>query len=453
MHGLAGLDERLRDWLPGQRWFGGKGREIRDVELVSVTPLVGGDPAMYHLVAAVHQDGFTDRYQLLLGVRRYLPHRLLHCGIGEIEAGHAYDAAHDSEMTRWVLERLHEGATVGPLRFHRLENADFRTDLASLVMGVEQSNTSMVFGDQLILKMFRKLMPGVNPDLELTLALAAAGSPHVADPYAWYEMTVGGETTTLGMLQRFLHTATDGWELAITSVRDLYAEADLHPDEVGGDFAPEAFRLGMATAEVHHDLAATLPTATVGGVELAALAEAMTHRLRQAAEAVPELAPYAPALQTAFTDLAALEQPVPVQRIHGDYHLGQVLRTPTGWVLTDFEGEPTRPLAERRALHSPIKDVAGMLRSFDYAARHLLADHAGQPEQEQLEYRAVEWAERNRTAFCDGYAEAAGSDPREQAVLLRAFETDKVVYEVMYEARNRPSWLPIPLSAAQRLAG
>jgi maltokinase len=175
----------------------------------------------------------------------------------------------------------------------------------------------------------------------------------------------------------------------------------------------------------------------------------MAGRLERALVDVPDLAPYAESLRTAFDELATIAEPVPVQRIHGDYHLGQVMRTLDGWKLLDFEGEPARPLEERRALDSPMKDVAGMLRSFDYAARHLLADH---PADSQREYRATEWADRNREAFCRGYADGGGADPRTQSVVLRAFETDKAVYEAVYEARNRPTWLPIPLSAIHRLS-
>jgi maltokinase len=199
-------------------------------------------------------------------------------------------------------------------------------------------------------------------------------------------------------------------------------------------------------------MAQVLPSATVGDEDSRATAAQLVERVERAVEAVPELAPYADALRAAYEQVGSRTEPVQVQRVHGDYHLGQVLRTQSGWLLLDFEGEPARPLAERTALMSPLRDVAGMLRSYDYAARHLLAERAdvgaGAPH---LAYRANEWAERNREAFCDGYAEAAGTDPRDEAALLRAFELDKAVYEVVYEARNRPSWLPIPLSSIQRL--
>jgi maltokinase len=450
LQGPEGIGPLLADWLPHQRWYSGKARSVRAVEVTSAVTLVDGDPGLYHLVVAVDTDGQVDHYQLLLGVRDELPDRLSHVRIGPVDGRATYDAAHDSELTRHLLAHFAAGDDLGPLRFRHLVDERISTNLTSLVMTAEQSNTSMVFGDELILKMFRQLVPGVNPDLEVTLALASAGSAHVAHPVAWMETPFSGETTTLGMLQEYLRTATNGWELAITSVRDLYAEADLHPGEVGGDFAGESFRLGSATAEVHRDLAQTLATGVLEAAQVRGLADTMIERLEEACAVVAELAPYARELRQAFEELARLGEPVTVQRVHGDFHLGQVLRTPTQWVLLDFEGEPAKPLAERTALASPLRDVAAMLRSFDYAARHLLADHPRGDA--QLEFRAVEWAERNREAFCDGYTKASGVDPRSSAALLRAFEIDKAVYECAYEARNRPSWLGIPLSAVHRLA-
>jgi maltokinase len=449
LEGSPALAALLGEWFPQQRWYAGKGRRILSVDVHSVTALVEGDPSLCHLLVAVDAGSGPEHYQLLAGIRTELPPRLTHASIGKLNGEYVYDAAHDSELTRYLLRHFAAGDNLGPLRFRHLDDAKIPTTLSSLVITGEQSNTSMVFGDELILKMFRRLTPGINPDLELTLALASAGSAHVANPVAWFETQFQGESTTLGMLQVFLRTATNGWELAKTSVRDLYAEADLHPDEVGGDFAGEAFRLGAATAEVHRDLAQTLPTEVLSTDALGDMAKAMTHRLEVTAEQVPEVAEHAGGLREAFENLARLNRPVPIQRIHGDYHLGQVLRTSTRWVLLDFEGEPAKPLEERTALSSPLRDVAAMLRSFDYAARHLLADHPGDS---QLEYRAVEWTERNHGAFCAGYADAGGTDPRDESVLLRAFETDKAVYECLYEARNRPSWLPLPLAAVERLA-
>jgi maltokinase len=174
----------------------------------------------------------------------------------------------------------------------------------------------------------------------------------------------------------------------------------------------------------------------------------MRRRLVSVAADVPELQPHVPHIRAVFDALAGSGISAPIQRIHGDLHLGQTMRTTAGWVLIDFEGEPATDLARRVENMSPLRDIAGMLRSFDYAAFHLLGRQEPDP---QLEYRATEWTTRNREAFCDGYA-TVGPDPRENPLLLRALELDKAVYEVAYEARNRPSWLPIPLASIGRIA-
>ena len=447
----------LPEWLPQQRWFGAKGRAIDGISIVTDRVLVEGDPTMRHLLVAVD---YADReaaeavetYQLLIGSRDEVPQRLEHAVIGVEDGQLLYDAAHDPELTHVLLQMIASGEEENGLRCRHLPGAELETDLTSIVMGAEQSNTSIVFGEQYILKLFRKVAPGLNPDLEITRALTEGGATAVVPPLGWLETDLEGpngvQSTTLGMLQPFLRGASDGWALAVTSVRDLYAEADLHADEVGGDFAGESERLGAVTAEVHELLAQVLPARQADGAENAATAKQMHERLDAAVAVVRELAPYADELRAAYDALANLSAGVRVQRIHGDFHLGQTLRVEAGWKIIDFEGEPARPLAERTALMSPLRDVAGMLRSFDYAARHLLAE---QPSSQGLAYRATEWAERNRDAFCDGYARACGRDPREDAVLLRAMELDKAVYEVVYEARNRPTWLPLPLGSIERL--
>ncbi|MEJ7744891.1 MAG: hypothetical protein WKF73_21560 [Nocardioidaceae bacterium] len=265
----------------------------------------------------------------------------------------------------------------------------------------------------------------------------------------WLDAAGDVQSGQLAMLQTLLRTATDGWHLALTSMRDLLIEADLHPDEVGGDFAAEAERLGAATADVHLDLAAVFDTATLTADEQRSLSRAMVRRLEAAGEAVPEISEYVDPLRSHFDAFAELDQPLRVQRIHGDLHLGQALRTVKGWKIIDFEGEPAKALADRVSLDSPLRDVAGMLRSFDYAAAATLHQFG---ESDQLRYRADEWAERNRTAFLEGYASVAGDHGASHETVLRAYEADKAVYEALYEARNRPTWLPIPLGAIAGLA-
>ncbi|MFJ5558835.1 maltokinase [Streptomyces sp. NPDC093250] len=452
---LASLDPLLREWLPRQRWFAGKGRPVTGFDLVAATELLPSTAklGLYHLLVRAHQplqpghgghEWPGNCYQLLIGVREALPPRLAPALIGHMTRGPlagrtVYEALHDTRPAELLLEALRTQARIGGLRFERDPHQEIRPGLVPRLVTAEQSNSSVVYGDTFILKLFRRIVPGTNPDLELPLVLAREGCPRVPPPTAWMvadpDVSPGAppsaEPYVLGVLQPYVQGAMDGWELAL---RELAK---------GEDFVAEARALGRATAEVHIALARALPTVTLGHTQLRSMVDGMRARLEAAMHAVPTLRPYADGLRSAYTaldDLAAEGHTWTAQRVHGDLHLGQCLRSPAGeWSLIDFEGEPDRPLAERRMPQPAVRDVAGMLRSFDYAARSV---DPPQPE----------WAEHCRAAYCSGYAETAGRDPRTEPVLLRACETDKAVYEVVYEARHRPDWLPVPMAAVRRLA-
>jgi maltokinase len=448
--------DHLTDWLPRQRWFAAKGRQISSVAVTQSVSLLSGDPSAELLVLAVDfaDGGATELYQLLLGRRAVLPAGLEHVSIGEVGGVHAYDGIWDAELTAVLLRALAGGETIGWLRFTPEPGAEIPAEGSARVMGVEQSNSSVVFAEELMLKLFRRVAPGVNPDLELHRALRSVDSKEVAGLRAAIEGTLDGEPAVFGLLQDYAANSAEGWSMALISVRDLLAEADLRADEVGGDFAGEAHRLGETVAVMHAELATALGTDTLSPE---VLAQGMRERLDQALLVVPQLAELAAPLRAAFDAVAGLDAPLVTQRIHGDLHLGQTLRTPQGWLLIDFEGEPARPLAERRRPEPRLRDVAGMLRSFDYAAYHQLADWGdwsgtGSVEPDsQLAWHAVEWAGRNRDAFCEGYADRADADPRASRVLLEALELDKAVYETVYETRNRPSWVQVPLGSLRRL--
>ncbi|MFF3501481.1 maltokinase [Streptomyces sp. NPDC003247] len=429
------LGNLLREWLPRQRWFAGKDRPLNDLRLLSMTELY---PGCLHLLVQTGQSGVPspggtpppgDCYQLLLGLQRHLSPRLGRALIGKVEEGPlagltVHDALQDPRSAHLLLERMRHPGPLGPLTFESDPSVPVPAGLAPRLLEAEQSNTSVVYGDAFILKVFRRIQPGINPDLEVPVALKGQNCGRVPAPVAWFG-TSDPQEATLGVLQPFLPDASDGWTLAL----DALAHGD--------SFTPEAEALGRATAEVHLALAAAFPSGPrADNVRTAA---AMTERLEAAAHHVAALRPYVPGLITAFDALAVCDPGPPAQRIHGDLHLGQVLRTGREWFVIDFEGEPSRPLAERRSAHSPVRDIAGMLRSFDYAAR-------------QRRPWRPEWALRCREAFCAGYAARAGWDPRKKHALLRAYETDRAVYEVLYEARHRPDWLPVPMAAIERLA-
>ncbi|MCP2339895.1 maltokinase N-terminal cap-like domain-containing protein [Actinomadura rupiterrae] len=471
---VPSLADLLAEWLPAQRWFAGKDRPIREITIGTATALLPGDPGLHHLVLDVRQDGEVQQYQLLLGLRRDLPERIrpaevgwlaldagAHGGTGAYkDAAHAFDAAHDPELARCLLTYMADNAVVGPLRFRRAPGVDLDTSLMPAVATAEQSNTSLIFGDEYICKLFRKLSPGVNPDLEVNLALTKLGCAHVPGVYGWVELEANGsDATTLALLSEYLRTGTDGWKLAVTSVRDWFAQpqhvfgTDQGVGSAGGDFAAEAERLGEATATVHQDLAEAFGRAERPPEHVRTMAARMRAQLERVRADVPDIEPFTKVIGAAFAALAEWTRPLPVQRVHGDYHLGQVMRTESGWVLLDFEGEPARSPDERREASHPLRDVAGMLRSFEYAARFLhTAGPNTPPEAERdLEQRARAWVARNRAAFCRGYASAGGPDPGAHETLLRALEFDKAVYEVRYEAANRPSWLPVPLRSLAHL--
>jgi maltokinase len=437
-------------YLTEARWFAGKGR-LASVR--SVTPLpwlndtagffAESAPAVRLEIAevayAVEQDpddtpeggGAREFYQLALSYRR-APQQDLHFAevarTDDPELGPVvvYDAARDPEACQVLLRALVDEARLGDrdttVRFHRTERPGLTADLAPRVFTGQQSNTSVILGDVAMLKLFRRLELGRNLDIQVHDALNRAGVDDVAGLFGWAEGSWASDGAACDAdLVELLAGATDGWELALDQL------------QAGRSFAAEAEALGRALAETHAALRDAFGVAEVAGREVA---EVMTSRLAAAATTAPALLPHTDGLLRCFAALT--DGPLVTQRVHGDFHLGQTLHTPDGWKIIDFEGEPAKTMAERVVPDSGWRDVAGMLRSFDYAAASVPGPGS------------ADWARECRTAFLRGYT-GGDLDPQ-QAAAVQAYEADKAVYEVIYEVRNRPDWVSIPLGAVATLA-
>lgn len=460
----AGVEELLGPYLGRQRWYAGSAEPRPDaVAAVAVAVLwtsADGTHTLWSLI--VEAEG--ARYQVLVGERPggdpgdFLSGRD-DALLGAVGSCYFYDATVDPEMALHLLEVVTDGA----------ETAERVRPVS-----VEQSNTSLVYDDRVIVKVFRRLAEGLNPDVVVTTALAEAGFDHVAAPLASWRV----DDTDLAFAQVFLAGGSEGWALALTSLRDFYNGDTDDPADAGGDFAGEASRLGGMTALMHLAMADAFgiePDRPEGGA-YAALLDDVARRLDAV---VPTLGnDLAGAVEPLLARLRAVGDPGPALRVHGDYHLGQVMRTDAGWYVLDFEGEPARPVEERTAPASPAKDVTGMLRSFHYAARFATRERSG-VEQQALAVRARAWEDHNREAFLAGYVgvegieavlPAAAVPPPETplspddegdeapplvggafATVLAAYELDKALYELDYEHAYRPDWADIPTGAVRRI--
>ncbi len=433
-------------WMAHQRWFADKGalpalEEIGRFEFTS--PLPGVEICTHMLLD--HAEGKPVLYQVPLTYRSKPLPGAEAAMVGMIGTSYIYDAPHDPVYTAALLAVIDSEQEIrGDRTWAKGVRAARRVaaGLRSRVLSGEQSNTSIVFeptgdGDPVICKLFRALHHGANPDVELQTALAAAGFDAVPRSVGqlvadWSDRgrPTGRARGDLAFAQEYLVGAHDAWRLA----RDAA--------EAGRDFAVEARAMGVATAGLHATLAGTMPTAPAGTVEIETALEQMRGRLAAAIAVVPDISRYAASIGAMLEATRSARWPAQ-QRIHGDLHLGQVLSVPgRGWMFIDFEGEPLRPMPERSRLDNPLRDVASMLRSFDYVVGSLAVQDRSAP---------ADWALSARGGFERGYAETSGCDVGGSRALIDALELDKALYEVVYESRNRPTWIRIPAESIERI--
>lgn len=483
-HGLHDAEVRLREYLSRQRWFGGREWDIRSVRVADVGVVKDGDPAVLTVIVDVdYADAEPERYHVPLAVQREGAAGVWEgvvVGAGERDGQSVvvYDALHGGEPSFALWEAVAAAAVVdmerGRLvcRNNGLELGDTGAE-AVRPLGREQSNTSLVRGDLEVMKCFRKLTRGRSPELEMLEALGAAGFENVAAPLGMIVYADAGDQPSLvAMVQPYLHNGTDGWTLACASLRDLYAHSEEMDTrerrhairvvrEQGASFESESERLARVTARMHLALSRVTEPDDMRPQPAdrdllrrwsAEMLEDLDEMLGRGGEKLDDLRDRREPLVAAFKSITSMTDGGLAIRYHGDYHLGQLLRTDSGWTILDFEGEPARGATARRSRSSPLRDVAGMMRSFDYAAGIEMRNwgQPGDADYGRLAGYGEAWASLNREIFWNSYLDELGDShiipSAEDGVgLRRAFELQKGVYEVAYELAHRPDWVDIPL--------
>jgi len=420
----------LIEYVTRQRWYGAKSRTVSHADILDSVVVRSVEPQLtLDLVGLTYDTGAHDVYQVF--------------------------SADETELARELVSAMRSGrqlqGTHGVVEFHASAgSAALGQELGGArLVSSEQSNSSVVFDDKLILKVFRRLEPGINPDLEVLRFLGERGFRNVPVLAGWYEYSGGPLTATLGVVQEFVAGAADGWELALEEIAE----------------APERFldrlgRLGEVTAQMHNALGSDTSDPAFSPEEpsveaLALLTATVDEEIARVFLSLPHdderLAPIAGRGEEVREQLRLLTHAGSTGRVirtHGDFHLGQTLVSGEDWVILDFEGEPARTIAERRRKRSALRDVAGMLRSFTYAVSTV----------ELLREGSVpgDWEERARRRFLDSYLAAVDPSllpPGGAAIerLLAVYELEKAVYELRYELDNRPDWVGVPVAGIERL--
>jgi trehalose synthase-fused probable maltokinase len=448
--------QALLRFLSTRRWFGAKGRQPQGAHLVDAVRV--GTAGWIARVDVVLEDG-VERYQVTLatdGVQEGLEDEEFRRALGDaVTQGTALEGT----RVRWVVDQV----------------AGFADDLPSPRMaGAEQSNTSLIFGDRAIMKLYRRLEPGEHPDAEIARFLTTrAHFSHTPELLATARFESPNGSEVAAILQRFLPGSRDAWRVALDRGREAFgAEA-----ATGIPFIVEAQTLGTVTRDMHLALASD-ESDPAFAPEPASHADVVRwgDAVRESADRALDLLDRGRAVGTLSSEFASDVDDVLARREalrglvdewiagmgddagsrirhHGDYHLGQVLHAADGeFMVIDFEGEPARPLEERRAKHSPLRDVAGMMRSFAYAAATCAEEAREELGDRDAMTRAQRWERELRDAFMRGYLPEGREHPpflpQSRArldILLTLFEAEKVLYELGYELNNRPTWVWIPL--------